>query len=86
MTAGLLRRFAAGRTLLLGAVLALAVPGTAYANTVGVTVKTPGATSGPGSGSSEISTHADCSGGLVSGGGINQARPPGPPPRSRPAS
>ncbi|MFF3209786.1 hypothetical protein ACFYYB_03900 [Streptomyces sp. NPDC002886] len=73
MTTGLLRRFAAGRTLALGAVLALALPGTAYANTVSVTVKTPGATSGPATGNSEISTHADCASGLASGGGINQA-------------
>ncbi|KPI02411.1 hypothetical protein OV450_4661 [Actinobacteria bacterium OV450] len=73
MNAGLLRRFVTGRTLVLGAVLALAVPGTAHANTVGVTVKTPGATSGPASANSEISTHADCSSGLVSGGGLNQA-------------
>ncbi|MEV6728230.1 MULTISPECIES: hypothetical protein [unclassified Streptomyces] len=57
----------------LGAVLALAVPGAAYANTVSVTVKTPGATSGPASANSEISTHADCAVGLISGGGINQA-------------
>nr|WSW48964.1 hypothetical protein OG296_38490 [Streptomyces sp. NBC_01001] len=73
MNTGLLRRFAVGRTLLLGAVLALTVPGTAYANTMSVTVKTPGATSGPATSNSEISTHADCSGGLISGGGINQA-------------
>ncbi|WP_438290571.1 hypothetical protein [Streptomyces sp. HUAS TT7] len=73
MNTGLLRRFAAGRTLLLGAVMALALPGTAYANTVAVTVKTPGATSGPSGIDSEISTHADCASGLVSGGGINQA-------------
>ncbi|GAA0315268.1 hypothetical protein GCM10010302_63100 [Streptomyces polychromogenes] len=73
MTAGPLRRFVTGRTLVLGAVLALAVPGTAHANTVGVTVKTPGATSGPASANSEISTHGDCSNGLVSGGGLNQA-------------
>ncbi|MBT2540260.1 hypothetical protein J7E99_05990 [Streptomyces sp. ISL-44] len=73
MNTGLLRRSATGRTLLLGAVLTLAVPGTAYANTVSVTVKTPGATSGPATANAEISTHADCSGGLISGGGINQA-------------
>ncbi|KJE20073.1 hypothetical protein FF36_05622 [Frankia torreyi] len=57
----------------LSALLAVAVPGTAHANTVGVTVKTPGATSGPGSTFAEISTHADCSSGLIAGGGINQA-------------
>ncbi|MFI8498050.1 hypothetical protein ACIGFK_06050 [Streptomyces sp. NPDC085524] len=73
MNTGLLRRFATGRTLALGAVLALAVPATAYANTVGVTVKTPGATTGPGSADSEISTHADCSSGLISGVGLDQA-------------
>ncbi|MCX5009670.1 hypothetical protein OG765_01505 [Streptomyces sp. NBC_00555] len=73
MNTGLLRRSATGRALLLGAVLTLAVPGTAYANTVSVTVKTPGATSGPATANAEISTHADCSGGLISGGGINQA-------------
>jgi hypothetical protein len=56
-----------------GALLALAVPGVAYANTVSVTVTTPGATLGPATTFSEISTHADCSSGLVSGGGIDQA-------------
>lgn len=61
------------KALIAGALLAVAVPGTAYANTVSVTVKTPGATSGPGSTFAEISTHADCASGLVSGGGINQA-------------
>lgn len=59
--------------LILGAMLAVALPGIAYANTMSVAVKTPGATSGPGSIFSEISTHADCSTGLISGGGINQA-------------
>lgn len=68
-----LRHFAVGRALVMGAVLALAVPGVAYANTVSVTVKTPGATAGPSTTFSEISTHADCSSGLVSGGGIDQA-------------
>lgn len=76
MNTGLLRRFAAGRTLLLGAVLALAVPGAAYANTVSVTVKTPGATSGPAGANSEISTHADCASGLISGGGITRPSAP----------
>ncbi|MFI5999374.1 hypothetical protein ACIA98_03005 [Streptomyces sp. NPDC051366] len=73
MNTGLLRRHAAGKALVMGAILALALPGTAYANTVSVTVKTPGATAGPGTTFSEISTHADCSSGLISGGGINQA-------------
>ncbi|MFF0753194.1 hypothetical protein [Streptomyces sp. NPDC004267] len=73
MTRNLSWRPVPNRALILGAMLALATPGTAYANTVAVTVKTPGATSGPTSANSEVSTHADCSGGLVSGGGINQA-------------
>lgn len=63
-----------GKGLLLGALLALAVPGIAFANTMSVTVKTPGATSGPTTTNSEIKTDADCgSGTLISGGGINQA-------------
>ncbi|WP_314246761.1 hypothetical protein [Streptomyces sp. DSM 40907] len=69
----LLRRPAAGKALVVSALPALAVPGIAYANTVGVTVKTPGATMGPGSAFSEISTNAACSSGLISGGGIAQA-------------
>ncbi|GAA1183041.1 hypothetical protein F4556_001572 [Kitasatospora gansuensis] len=68
-----LRHLVAGKALALGAALAMAVAGTAYANSVGVTVKTPGATLGPASTFAEISTHADCSSGLISGGGINQA-------------
>ncbi|MFZ3474583.1 hypothetical protein ACODT3_03165 [Streptomyces sp. 4.24] len=68
-----LRPAVAGKALVIGALLALLVPGSAHANTVGVTVKTPGATSGPGSTFAEISTHADCGTGLISGGGINQA-------------
>jgi hypothetical protein len=63
----------AGTALLLGATLALAVPGTARANTVAVTIRTPGATSGPSATFAEISTHADCGSGLAAGGGINQA-------------
>jgi hypothetical protein len=62
-----------GKALIIGALLTLGVPGIAYANTMGVTVKTPGATAGPTSTFSEISTHADCGSGLISGGGINQA-------------
>ncbi|WP_371680102.1 hypothetical protein [Streptomyces sp. NBC_01276] len=69
----LLRRPVAGKALIVAALLALAVPGTAYANTVGVTVKTPGATSGPAAAFSEITTDAACASGLVSGGGVNQA-------------
>ncbi|MEU9119066.1 hypothetical protein AB0C96_04250 [Streptomyces sp. NPDC048506] len=73
MRARLLRRLAAGRPWVIGAVLAIAVPGVAYANTVGVTVRTPGARAGPTSTFSEISPHADCSSCLISGGGIDQA-------------
>ncbi|MGH3875218.1 MAG: hypothetical protein ACRDSR_27595 [Pseudonocardiaceae bacterium] len=69
-----MRKRNVGKAFILGALLAMAVPGIAYANTMSVTVQTPGATSGPGSTFSEISTHADCANGaLVSGGGINQA-------------
>ncbi|WP_043263017.1 hypothetical protein [Streptomyces sp. CT34] len=63
-------RSALGKALVLGALLTVTVSGTAYANTVAVTVKTPGATSGPTTIDSEISTHADCASGLVSGGGV----------------
>ncbi|MEU9046888.1 MULTISPECIES: hypothetical protein [unclassified Kitasatospora] len=66
-------RFAAGKTVVVGALLVVAAPGAAYANTVGVTVRTPGATLGPAGADSSISTSAHCTGGLVSGGGINQA-------------
>ncbi|MET8748929.1 hypothetical protein ABZW32_02420 [Streptomyces sp. NPDC004667] len=69
----LLRRPVAGKALIVAALLGLAVSGTAYANTAGVTVKTPGASSGPAAAFSEISTDAACASGLVSGGGINQA-------------
>ncbi|SNQ47896.1 conserved exported hypothetical protein [Frankia canadensis] len=63
----------AGPALVLAAALTVAVPGTAHANSVGLTVRTPGATSGPSTTFAEISTHADCASGLVAGGGINQA-------------
>ncbi|MFD9636559.1 hypothetical protein [Streptomyces violascens] len=69
----LLRRLAAGKALVIGALLVLAVPGTAYANSVTVTVKTPGATLGPATIDSSISTSAHCTSGLISGGGIGQA-------------
>ncbi|MFJ9852761.1 hypothetical protein [Streptomyces sp. NPDC101150] len=68
-----LRGLATGKALVIGALLAVAAPGIAYANTVSVTVRTPGATLGPAGTFAEISTHADCGGGLISGGGINQA-------------
>ncbi|MHB6905097.1 hypothetical protein [Streptomyces sp. DB-54] len=75
MKATFLPRRSAGRALVIGALLALApaMSGVAYANTVSVTVQTPGATAGPGITFSEISTHADCNSGLVSGGGLQQA-------------
>ncbi|MDJ0386270.1 Ig-like domain-containing protein [Streptomyces sp. G-G2] len=73
MSNTVLRPSAAGKALVVGALLALLVPGMAYANTVGATVKTPGVTVGPGSTFSEISTHADCGTGPISGGGIDQA-------------
>ncbi|MCX4524202.1 MULTISPECIES: hypothetical protein [unclassified Streptomyces] len=73
MNKGTPRRLVAVKLLAPGAVLALLVPAAAYANTVSVTVKTPGATAGPAATFAEISTHADCASGLISGGGINQA-------------
>ncbi|MEU1401106.1 hypothetical protein ABZ471_01840 [Streptomyces sp. NPDC005728] len=73
MRTRLVRRLAAAKTCAIGAALALAVPGVAYANTVGVTVKTPGATAGPAATFSEITTQAACTSGLISGGGIDQA-------------
>jgi hypothetical protein len=54
------------------------LPGLAHASTVCaepptlLIVRTPGATAGPTSTFSEISTHADCVTGLISGGGIFQ--------------
>lgn len=69
-----MRKKTVRKALLLGALLAVALPGIAYANTVSVTVQTPGATSGPSSTFSEIETDADCSNGaLISGGGVTQA-------------
>ncbi|MFF2075048.1 hypothetical protein ACFVXG_09835 [Kitasatospora sp. NPDC058162] len=54
------------------ALLALAVPQLAYADTADVTVASPGATIGPGTPFTGVSAHADCPDGLVSGGGITQ--------------
>src|SRR5262249_3912601 len=69
-----MRRKTIRRALVLGALLAVALPGIAYANTISVTVQTPGATSGPSSADSEIETDADCSNSaLISGGGVDQA-------------
>ncbi|MDH6579170.1 hypothetical protein [Kitasatospora sp. MAP5-34] len=67
------RRVAAGKALAIGALLVLAAPGAAYANTVSVTVQTPGATLGPTAIDSSVSAGAHCTSGLVSGGGIDQA-------------
>ncbi|MFF7755154.1 hypothetical protein ACFZCP_39420 [Streptomyces sp. NPDC007971] len=73
MRTGLVRRIAAGKTCVIAAALVLAAPGVAHANSVAVTVKTPGATAGPASTFSEITTSAGCAGGLISGGGVDQA-------------
>ncbi|MGW2205012.1 hypothetical protein [Streptomyces sp. NPDC001774] len=67
------RRTARALALVAGAALAVTVPFAAYANSVGVTVRTPGATAGPASTFAEITTDAACSSGLISGGGISQA-------------
>ncbi|MEU9861057.1 hypothetical protein AB0D99_09280 [Streptomyces sp. NPDC047971] len=58
--------------LVAGAALAVTVPFAAYADSVGVTVRTPGATAGPASAFAEITTDAACSSGLISGGGVSQ--------------
>ncbi|SEK88690.1 hypothetical protein [Streptacidiphilus jiangxiensis] len=68
-----LTRFTSRKALLVGALLVLATPGSAYANSVAVTVRTPGATAGPTAIDSSVSTDAQCGSGLVSGGGIDQA-------------
>ena len=68
-----MRKKTLGKALIAGALLAMAMPGIAYANTISVTVQTSGATPGPNSTFSEIKADADCSNGtLMSGGGINQ--------------
>ncbi|MCM3920375.1 hypothetical protein ND748_01565 [Frankia sp. AiPs1] len=63
-------------TLVLGATLAVALPGTAYASTT-LTVRSPGATAGPTSANSESASSANCRTGgdandVVSGVGILQ--------------
>ncbi|MEU7006418.1 hypothetical protein [Streptomyces sp. NPDC046332] len=55
-----------------GAALAVTVPLAVHADSVGVTVRTPGDTAGPASTFAEITTDAACSSGLISGGGISQ--------------
>ncbi|MFF0753195.1 hypothetical protein [Streptomyces sp. NPDC004267] len=67
------RSSATARALVLAGLLTVAVPGAAYAKTADVTVVTPGATAGPATPFTGVSSHADCTGGLVSGGGADQA-------------
>ncbi|MFJ8311062.1 MULTISPECIES: hypothetical protein [unclassified Streptomyces] len=73
MNGKVLRGSAAGKALMLGALLVVAVPGSAYAKTVSVTVNTPGAVTGPATPFTGVSSHADCGRGLISGGGVDQA-------------
>ncbi len=61
-----------GKVLVLGALLTLAVPGVADAKTASATVATPGATMGPATPFTGVSSHADCDSGLISGGGADQ--------------
>ncbi|MCX5009669.1 hypothetical protein OG765_01500 [Streptomyces sp. NBC_00555] len=73
MSTKLRRGSATGKALILAALLTVAVPGAAYAKTADVTVITPGATMGPATPFTGVSSHADCADGLVSGGGVDQA-------------
>jgi hypothetical protein len=68
-----LRRSALRTLLIPGALFALAVPELAYADSATVTVTTPGATMGPDTPFTGVSSHADCDQGLVSGGGVSQS-------------
>lgn len=72
MITNLGRGSATGKALVLAALLSVALPASAYAKTVDVTVSTPGATMGPATPFTGVSSHADCAGGLVSGGGADQ--------------
>ncbi|MFJ7269973.1 hypothetical protein ACIQV3_25625 [Streptomyces sp. NPDC099050] len=72
MITKLRRGSATGKALILAALLTVAVPGAAYAKTADVTVITPGATMGPATPFTGVSSHADCPNGLVSGGGADQ--------------
>ncbi|MFJ2579279.1 hypothetical protein [Kitasatospora aureofaciens] len=72
MTKRLLRTSTLAKAAIPGALLALAVPELAYADTASVTVTSPGATIGPATPFTGVSAHADCADGLVSGGGIDQ--------------
>ncbi|GGU65521.1 hypothetical protein GCM10010211_33360 [Streptomyces albospinus] len=71
-------RSAARAAAVLGAALIVTVPGTANAKTAGVTVRTPGATVGPATPFTGVSSHADCDHGLITGGGVDQAIGTGP--------
>ncbi|MGG2460990.1 hypothetical protein ACO0M4_14415 [Streptomyces sp. RGM 3693] len=66
------RKSALAKILIPGALLAVAVPEIAYADTANVTVTTPGPTMGPATPFTGVSSHADCGQGLVSGGGVDQ--------------
>ncbi|MET9958096.1 hypothetical protein ABZ128_03250 [Streptomyces sp. NPDC006326] len=72
MSTNLRRSSATAQALIAAGLLAVAVPGTAYAKTVDFTVSTPGATMGPATPFTGVSSHADCPDGLVSGGGVDQ--------------
>ncbi|MFD9407173.1 hypothetical protein ACFWBN_09170 [Streptomyces sp. NPDC059989] len=67
-----LHRSVLAKVLVPGALIALAVPEIAYADVASVTVKVPEATMGPATTFTGVSSHSDCAGGLVSGGGVNQ--------------
>lgn len=73
MSTNLRRGSATGKALMLAVLLTVAVPSAAYAKTADVTVVTPGATLGPATPFTGVSSHADCVDGLVSGGGADQA-------------
>ncbi|MFD8631520.1 hypothetical protein [Streptomyces sp. NPDC059533] len=73
MSTKLRRSSATAKALLLAGLLTVAVPGAAYAKTADVTVVTPGATMGPATPFTGVTSHADCPDGLVSGGGADQA-------------
>ncbi|QHC22832.1 hypothetical protein [Streptomyces sp. GS7] len=71
-------RSAARAAAVLGAALVVTVPGTADAESAGVTVRTPGATVGPATAFTGVASHADCAHGLITGGGVDQAIGTGP--------
>lgn len=73
MSTHLRRSSATAKALILAGLLTVAVPGTADAKTADVTVSTPGATMGPATPFTGVSSHADCADGLISGGGADQA-------------